>query len=140
MKRFYEHRHIVSFEETNLVGNVYYANYILWQGRCREMFLFEHVPSIVDQLQDGLALVTTRCACEYFAELYAFDQLVLRMSLEELTQSRISFLFEYWRKGSEREELIARGEQQVACMRRVGDQIEPVPVPHDLREALQPYM
>jgi hypothetical protein len=28
----------------------------------------------------------------------------------------------------------------VACMRRVGDQIEPVPVPHDLREALQPYM
>jgi enediyne core biosynthesis thioesterase len=139
LKRVYEYRHIVSFEDTNLVGNVYYANYIRWQGRCREMFLFEHVPSIVAQFQDGLALVTTRCSCEYLAELYAFDRLVLRMSLEELTQSRISFLFEYWRQSASGEELIARGEQQVACMRRTKDQVEPIPVPHDLREALKLY-
>lgn len=139
MKRAYEYRHIVSFEETNLVGNVYYANYIRWQGRCREMFLVDYVPSIVDQFQDGLALVTTRCSCEYFSELFAFDRLVLRMSLEELTQSRISFLFEYWRQLPSGEEMIARGEQQVACMRRMGQQIEPIPVPHDLREALKQY-
>jgi len=139
LKRAYEYRHIVSFEDTNLVGNVYYANYIRWQGRCREMFLLDHVPSIVAQFQDGLALVTTRCACDYLAELYAFDRLVLRMTLEELTQSRISFLFEYWRQNTSGEELIARGEQQVACMRRSGDQVEPIPVPHDLREALKLY-
>jgi enediyne biosynthesis thioesterase len=139
VKRVYEYRHIVSFEDTNLVGNVYYANYIRWQGRCREMFLLDHVPSIVAQFQDGLALVTTRCACDYLAELYAFDRLILRMTLEELTQSRISFLFEYWRQNASGEELIARGEQQVACMRRIGDQVEPIPVPHDLREALKLY-
>jgi len=139
LKRVYEYRHIISFEDTNLVGNVYYANYIRWQGRCREMFLLDHVPSIVAQFQDGLALVTTRCACDYLAELYAFDRLVLRMTLEELTQSRISFLFEYWRQNASGEELIARGEQQVACMMRTGDQVEPIPVPHDLREALKLY-
>ena len=27
MDRYYEYRHIVGFEETNLVGNVYYVNY-----------------------------------------------------------------------------------------------------------------
>ena len=140
LQRAYEYRHTVSFEETNLVGNVYYVNYLRWQGRCREMFLLDYVPSIVAQFQDGLALVTTRCSCEYLAELYAFDRLVLRMSLEALTQSRISFLFEYWRQPSSGgEELVARGEQQVACMRRVGDQIEPIPVPPDLREALKQY-
>ena len=35
MEPYYEYRHIVSFEETNLVGNVYYVNYLRWQGRCR---------------------------------------------------------------------------------------------------------
>ena len=38
MKAF-EYRHVVGFEETNLVGNVYYVNHLRWQGRCREMFL-----------------------------------------------------------------------------------------------------
>ena len=32
MEQYYEHRHVVSFEETNLVGNVYYVNYVRWQG------------------------------------------------------------------------------------------------------------
>lgn len=139
MKRVFEYRHIVAFEETNLVGNVYYANHIRWQGRCREMFLFEHAPAVVAQFQEGLALVTTRCSCEYFSELYAFDRLVLRMSLGELTQSRISLLFEYWREAPGGETLIARGEQQVACMRRLGERMEATPVPQDLRDALKLY-
>lgn len=139
MKPFFEYRHIVSFEDTNLVGNVYYANHIRWQGRCREMFLLNHAPSVLTQFQEGLALVTTRCSCEYFAELYAFDHVSLHMRLGELTQSRITLLFEYWRTQGENEELIARGEQQVACMWRKGERIEAVPVPHDLREALRLY-
>jgi len=139
VKRAYEYHYVVSFEDTNLVGNVYYANHIRWQGRCREMFLLDHTPSVITQFQEGLALVTTRCSCEYFSELYAFDRLILRMRLEELTQSRISLSFEYWRKTLLGEELIARGEQQVACMRRKGEQMEPTPVPQDLREALKQY-
>jgi enediyne core biosynthesis thioesterase len=139
MKRAYEYHHLVSFEDTNLVGNVYYANHIRWQGRCREMFLLDHAPSTLDLFQEGLALVTTRCACDYFAELYAFDRLILRMSLQELTQSRISLLFEYWRQNQEKEELVARGSQQVACMWRSGEHMEAVAVPTDLREALKLY-
>jgi enediyne biosynthesis thioesterase len=139
VKRVYEYQHTVSFEDTNLVGNVYYANHIRWQGRCREMFLLDHVPTIVAQFQAGLALVTTRCSCEYFAELSAFDQLIVRMSLAELTQSRISLLFEYIRTTLAGEELIARGEQQIACMQRIGDRVEATPVPQDLCEVLQRY-
>jgi enediyne biosynthesis thioesterase len=37
--RYYEYSHRVGFEETSLVGNVYYVNHLRWQGRCREMFL-----------------------------------------------------------------------------------------------------
>jgi len=137
--RAYEFQHIVSFEETNLVGNVYYANHIRWQGRCREMFLRDHAPAVLDALKQDLALVTTHVSCDYLAELSAFDTIVIRMYLGALTQNRIDMRFEYWRQNGPGEELIARGQQQVACMRRAGDNIVPTPIPAALREALQLY-
>lgn len=137
--RAYEYRHVVGFEETNLVGNVYYVNHLRWQGRAREMFLREHAPDVLAELARGLALATLRVSCEYFAELEAFDEVVIRMRLGELVQNRITMLFEYWRVKNGREELVARGEQAVACLRREGDQLRPAPVPSSLRAALESY-
>lgn len=139
MSLAYEHRHIVSFEETNLVGNVYYVNHVSWQGRVREMFLHDHAPDIIAELSRGLSLATVSVSCEYLAELFAFDEVVIRMRLGELTQSRITLLFEYWRVSKGGEELVARGQQQVACLRRDGEKLSPTPVPKSLREALGPY-
>lgn len=138
--RTYEYRHIVGFEETNLVGNVYYTNHVRWQGRCREMFLREHAPEILTALSEGFALATVNVSCEYLAELSAFDEIIIRMRLGALKQNRINMLFEYWRINGGREELVARGEQQVACMQREGDTTVPVPVPAILRNALMPYI
>jgi enediyne biosynthesis thioesterase len=133
--RFYEYRHVVSFQETNLVGNVYFTNHLAWQGRCREMFLRDHAPDVIDELSRGLALATMNCSCEYFAELTVFDEIRVQMRLAELVQNRIRLAFEYWRG----EELIARGEQQIACMRRDGEKLSPAPVPPTLRAALAAY-
>lgn len=137
--KFFEHRHVVGFEETNLVGNVYYTNHLSWQGRCREMFLREHAPDVIDELSRGLALATVSCSCEYFAELMAFDEVSIRMRLAELVQNRVRMTFEYWRSKDGHEELVARGEQQIACMRREGDKLVPAPVPASLRDALAAY-
>ena len=67
--RAYEYRHVVGFEETNLIGNVYYANHVRWQGRCREMFLRDRAPEVIEALKHGLALVTTRVSQPYRAFL-----------------------------------------------------------------------
>jgi enediyne biosynthesis thioesterase len=137
--RAYEYRHVVGFEETNLVGNVYYANHVRWQGRVREMFLRDHAPGVLGELAGGLALVTTRVSCEYLAELFAFDEVAVRMRLGGMAQNRITMRFEYWRRAGEGEELAARGEQEVACMRREEGRVVPAPVPAELREALLPF-
>ena len=99
------------------------------------MFLRDHAPDVIDELSRGLILATVRCSCEYFVELAAFDEVMVRMSLAELLQNRITLAFEYWRG----EELVARGEQQVACMKREGEKLLPAPVPPTLREALAAY-
>jgi enediyne biosynthesis thioesterase len=139
MPDYYEYRHVVGFEETNLVGNVYYVNYIRWQGRCRELFLHEHAPDVLLDLRDDLKIFTLKVECEFLAELTAFDHLSIRMRLEQLTQTQISFAFDYVRLDGDAGALVARGRQRIACMRGPNTQTQPARVPESLRLALQQY-
>ncbi|HEY6911933.1 MAG TPA: acyl-CoA thioesterase [Myxococcales bacterium] len=137
--RAFEHKLVVGFEETNLVGNVYFANFVRWQGKCREMFVRQHAPEVADELRGDLALVTTRCSCEYLAELRAFDEVEIEMRIASLSRGRVTMRFDYWRTGPGPRVMAARGEQEVAAMRRVADGVEPRPFPESLARALASY-
>lgn len=120
-QRVFEIRHVVTFEETNVVGNVYFVNHLSWQGRCREMFLRQHAPGSIKELdQEGLSLATSSVAVEYFEELFPFDEVVIRMTLRELTPSSVSLNFDYLRQGETALTLIARGRHTVAVKRKAG--------------------
>ena len=139
MESYYEYRHLVGFEETNLVGNVYYVNYLRWQGRCREMFLREQAPDVLAEVQDDLKLFTLKVDCEFLAEITAFDELSIRMRLEDLTQTQVGFAFDYVKLTGGQEVLVARGRQRIACMRGPNGDTRPAKVPDALREALSRY-
>jgi enediyne biosynthesis thioesterase len=130
----------VTFEETNLVGNVYYVHHLRWQGQCREMFLWEKAPGAVERFKTGLCFVTTSCSCEYHSELAPFDEIVIRMRLDSLSQNRLVMQFDYLRVDPGPEELVARGRQEVACMQREGERMTPAPFPPELRAALKHYL
>jgi NAD-dependent DNA ligase len=71
-------------------------------------------------------------------ELRAFDEVRIEMRLAGLTNNRITMTFDYHRVGA-LGECVARGEQQVACMRRADGTLTPTPVPAELRKALESY-
>ncbi|MEV5573144.1 acyl-CoA thioesterase [Spirillospora sp. NPDC052269] len=140
MSDYFEYRHTVGFEETNLVGNVYYVNYLRWQGRCREMFLKDLAPEVLAELYADLKLFTLKVDCEFFAEITAFDELSVRMRLVELAQTQLEFGFDYVRLDpGGGETLIARGRQRVACMRGPNTRTVPSRVPEALVRALRPF-
>ncbi|TDV41069.1 acyl-CoA thioesterase [Actinophytocola oryzae] len=141
MTGYYEIRHRVGFEETNFVGNVYYVNYLRWQGHCRERFLVEMAPAVLAEIMhDDLKLFTLKAECEFFAEITAFDELSVRMRLEELTQTQILFSFDYVHLRQDgQESLIARGKQRIACMRGPNNNTVPSRVPASLLKALAPF-
>lgn len=136
---YYEIHHTVGFEETNLIGNAYYVNYLRWQGRCREMFLKEMAPEVLAELRGDLKLFTLKVECEFYAELTAFDEVTVRMRLEELTATQLQFCFDYVKVDEGIEHLVARGRQRIGCMRGPSDDTVPAPVPEALRAALAPY-
>jgi enediyne biosynthesis thioesterase len=116
------------------------VNYVRWQGRCREMFLKEKAPAVLEEVRHDLKLFTLKVECEFFAEITAFDELSIRLRLEELTSTQIQFAFDYvhlTEGGDER--LVARGRQRIACMRGPNTATVPSRVPEQLREALVPY-
>jgi enediyne core biosynthesis thioesterase len=135
----FDYEHVVTFDETNVIGNVYFVNHLRWQGHCRELFLAAHAPGVLDALADSLVLVTTQCSCEYFAELAALDRVVVQMRLAALQGNRIRMRFDYVRENGHGPEVVARGEQEVACLARGTNGVGPVPVPDELRNALEPY-
>lgn len=140
MDKYFEYLHTVGFEETNLVGNVYYVNYVRWQGRCRELFLKDRAPEVLADLRDDLKLFTLKVDCEFYAEITAFDELSIRMRLQELAQTQLQFGFDYVRLDPNGgETLVARGGQRVACMRGPNTRTVPSRVPEALLRALEPY-
>jgi enediyne biosynthesis thioesterase len=134
--RAYRYRHVVPFDETNLVGNVYFAHYLHWQGHCRERFLADHAPGVLKMLSAGeLALVTVSCSMEYFAECFAMDEIEVEMTLAGRSGNRVDMDFRF-RRG---DVVVAAGRQTVACMRRTADRMRAVPVPDELATALSGF-
>ncbi|WP_007023580.1 acyl-CoA thioesterase [Saccharomonospora iraqiensis] len=129
-------RHRVMFDETNLVGNVYFAHYLHWQGHCREAFLAEHAPGVLHEVRTGeLVMVTVSCSMEYFVEVFALEEIDIGMTLRGSAGNRVEMDYEFRRA----EQLVARGQQVVSCLRRTENGVSPVRVPEELSRALAAY-
>lgn len=135
----FRYRHVVSFEETNVVGNVYFTHQISWQGRCREMFLKENAPEILEELARDLRLVTLRVSCDYYEELHALDEVEVRLRLAYLRQHKIGLDFEIVKQGPGEGGTCGRGFQEIACMRTSERGLLPVHPPLVLVDALKPF-
>ena len=138
-KPAFVYRHVVTFEETNFMGNVYFVRHVAWQGRCREMFLREHAPSILDDITRTLRLVTLSVSCAYYEELRAFDEIEVHMRLSQQQGHRLSLQFDYTKIRNGVAVHVARGLQEIACMLSDHGKLIPTPVPRALIEALQRY-
>lgn len=137
--RAYCWRPFIGFEDTNLVGNVYFARFVSWQGRCREAFLAEHAPEVLAELAADLRLVTLSVSCDFYEELCAFDAVAVEMRLTSRNGHRIGLGFDYRLERDGAFRLAARGAQEVACMRHADGRLVPGELPAALASALGVY-
>jgi enediyne biosynthesis thioesterase len=138
---YFAYRRTVSLEETNATGNVYFSQYVKWQGHCRELFLKVTGDWVVRELGNKYALVTTWCHCDYFVETEAFDDICMHLWMSEVRQNRMTLQFEYWRVSGERDELVARGGQQIAWLQRGDDdRMHARPIPQELLDSIEDYI
>ena len=109
--RFFEYRFQVSFEETNVVGNVYFSNYFVWQGKCRESFLATYAPQVLEDFSKGHGMITKESSCVFYNESFAFDNLLIKMDLDKINRTSISMNFNYYREKDDELIHLATGKQ-----------------------------
>jgi acyl-CoA thioesterase FadM len=124
-----------SLEESNLVGNVYFANYFTWQNRVRDLHLHRAAPRRFHGGDGELLCLHSRV--DYLREAMPFDRIEVRLAPRSVAACGAVLDFEYYRVGPDGErQKLSVGSQEVAWARRSSAGTpEPEPWPADLLAA-----
>ena len=97
----------VRYKETDQMGAVYYANYLVWFEVGRVEFMRSLGLSYKELEQAGILLPVIESHCYYKQSAKYDDLLAVRTGIEKMSGARISFVYHIIRK--EDEVLLAEG-------------------------------
>src|SRR5215208_5900285 len=92
----------VRYAETDKMGVVYYANYLIWFEVGRTEWLRASGWTYREMERDGVALPVIEARCEYRHPTRYDDELEIRTRATRLTAVRVRFDYEVVRAGESR--------------------------------------
>ena len=99
----------VRYAETDQMGVVYYANYMIWFEIGRTDFCRKHGFAYREmERQDGLYIRVAEARCRYKAPAHYDDEILVRTCLKETRRRVLVFGYEVYRQATD--ELLAEGE------------------------------
>ena len=110
---------LVTLKDTNVFGNVYFSNFIEYQGIIREKFLLSAVPDLHEMLaRTSIRLVTVDTYNKYISNAYFGDTLLVELTTSEINAatSRMNITFINKATG----ELIGQGYQRFCVVSATG--------------------
>ncbi|MCC6751229.1 MAG: SDR family NAD(P)-dependent oxidoreductase [Deltaproteobacteria bacterium] len=128
-----------SLEDANLMGNIYFASYARWQGRLRDRFVYDQLPSDARLAGPGPALVCTHSRVDHLREALPFDAVRVSMQLARLTVNgfTLSFAYHARRSPAHEEQKVAVAEHSALWCERDGQGLlRALPLPAPLARSL----
>lgn len=99
----------VRYAETDQMGIVYYANYMVWFELGRTDYCREHGFAYREmEEQDKLYIMVAEARCRYKAPAHYDDEIVVRTRLKDVRKRVLVFAYEVYRQPDD--ELLAEGE------------------------------
>lgn len=89
----------VFLKDTNLMGNTYFANYIIWQGEAREASLMAH-PNFREEMQKNqhIKMITHSLYHRFVQETTFGDVVEIRVTTREIKHCSLVLVFRYYNK------------------------------------------
>lgn len=126
-------RMIPTYDDTNSVGNVYFANYVRWVGKTRELFFNICMPRF-DLKTTSFYVLTKSFTHDFRREATEFEPIVVRLRIANHNRKFVTLAHEIH---SERHGLLGRGEQSLMF---VDTQLfRPLDIPRSIVEGFLPY-
>jgi acyl-CoA thioester hydrolase len=99
----------VRYAETDQMGVVYHANYMVWFEIGRTDFCRQHGFAYREmEQQDGRYIVVAEARCRYKAPAHYDDEILVRTCLKQIRRRVLVFAYEIYRQATD--ELLAEGE------------------------------
>jgi acyl-CoA thioester hydrolase len=117
----------VRYAETDRMGLLHHANFLVYFEQGRTELLRAHGMSYRDLEDQGYLLVLTKVEVRYRGPARFDDLVTLRTSVVKTTAVRIDHRYEMFCEGR----LVAEGSSTLACVDRAG---RPQPLPEFLRQ------
>lgn len=121
----------VRYAETDQMGVVYYANYLVWFEVARTDWLRQAGATYRQMERDGVSLPVIEAHAEYRRAARYDDELEIRAAATLMTAVRVRFDYEVWRSGEGGP--LATGHTIHAAMDRSG---RPCRLPPAVRELI----
>lgn len=134
MSAAHEHRLHVRYAETDQMGVVYHANYLVYMEEGRTRMLAERGVPYHDLERQGWALVVRKAEVRYRAGARYGDELVVRTFVERLGGASIQLRYEIERATDAT--LLATGSTELACVDLRDPARAPTMLPEHLRGKL----
>ena len=126
-------RLVPTYDDTNSVGNVYFANYIRWVGKAREMFFNLCMPKF-DLATTGFYVLTHSFTHDFRREAREFEAITVRIRIAEHNRKFVTLAHEIH---SETQGLLGRGSQSLMFVDT--EHYRPLDIPRSIVEGFLPY-
>ncbi|GAB1544098.1 hypothetical protein NUACC21_67740 [Scytonema sp. NUACC21] len=111
-----------TLEDSNVVGNVYYSNYFVWQGRILDLFLYSVAPEYLQASNPNGEMICLYSHINYLREAMPFDKIRVLLYVESVSECGAKFNFEFFREqGDNNVEKLHIGQQEVIWVKRLSD-------------------
>jgi len=127
-----------SLEDANVVGNIYFANYGVWQGRARDRFLYRIAPTLFAPSATQSMVHCVATGTYHVREAMPFDRIAVRTYIGAVWERGVRLEFDFIRLGNGEPDLkLARGFHDAAWVTIDAQGApQPAPWPIDVREML----
>ncbi|HEV7440586.1 MAG TPA: thioesterase family protein [Methylobacterium sp.] len=124
---------IPTYDDTNSVGNVYFANYFRWVGKARELFFNVCMPDF-DLATTGFYVLTRSFSHDFRREAREFEPVFVRIRIAGHNRKFVTLTHEIH---SRTQGLLGRGEQTLMFVDTV--RYRPLDIPASIMAGFMPH-
>jgi len=120
-----------TLENSNLVGNIYFANYAKWLGSVGDRLFYRLIPDYFTNVENKNEIICLECNIYYLHDAFPFETIRVEMYLEEIYEHGLKLYFEFHRmKEGKKEMKLAYAYQKIVFAHWANDLIpDPIKVP-----------
>jgi len=103
-----------TLENSNIVGNVYFANYPRWLGATADAFFYKLIPGYFVNVADKNEIICLECNIYYLNDAFPFEDILVEMYLDEVYENGLILYFEFHRiKEGKKQKKLAYAKQKI---------------------------